>query len=130
MNTVVISLGSNSSDCQYQIDFAIRHIMSKLENVSVSSIYESEALNGVDAPYLNTVLVAESSMMLDDVTAFLKQWERLCGRTPESKLQGVIPIDLDVVVWNDIVLKKKDFSYPFFTRGYNELVASGAITSI
>lgn len=128
MNNVVISIGSNSSDRQWQLDYAIRHLKSKFKSVSVSSIYESSAQNGKDAPYLNAVMVGETNMDLDKTTAFCKQWETLCGRTPASKLEGVIPIDIDIVVWNGDVVKETDFLFPYFTRGYHQLVAAGKVS--
>ena len=58
MVKLVISLGSNSHDRQCQMDFAIRHLKSILKNVLVSSIYETPAINGKDAPYFNAVAFA------------------------------------------------------------------------
>lgn len=106
---------------------AILHIMSKLENVKVSSIYDTPALNGVDSNYLNAVLVAMTNMNLEKTTEILKQWEISCGRTSESKLIGSIPIDLDVVVWNGEILRERDFSCQYFRLGYNQLVELGYI---
>lgn len=122
MNKLVISLGSNSPDRQSQMEYAIRHLKSKFLNVMVSSVYETLATNGKDAPYFNAVMIAETSLEINDATLFLKQWEMLCGRTLESKYQGVIPIDLDIVMWNDDIIKPNDYSYPYFTLGYNQLL--------
>ncbi|MBR5332670.1 MAG: 2-amino-4-hydroxy-6-hydroxymethyldihydropteridine diphosphokinase [Muribaculaceae bacterium] len=122
MNTLVIGIGSNSKDCQQQMACAMEHLATLFYEVKVSSVYETPALNGKDASYLNAVAIAKTDMELSQATSCLKQWEKQCGRTPESKLQGSIPIDLDIVVWNDDVLREKDFSYSFFTKGYKELV--------
>ena len=128
MNKVVISIGSNSEDCKIQMESAIQHLKSTFSNVVASTAYETLALNGKDASYLNAVAVAETDMTFDDATMILKQWEKTCGRTPESKLKGIIPIDLDIVVWNNEVVREKDYSYSFFTQGYNQLIALGAIS--
>ena len=128
MSRVIISIGSNSQDRHFQMNEAILHLKSKFETVTVSNIYESEALNGKDAPYLNAVAVGETEMTFEEATAFLKQWEKSCGRTPESKLKGVIPIDLDIVMWNKEIVREKDYNYSFFTQGYNQLIALGAIS--
>lgn len=121
MNTLVIGIGSNSADRQQQMTEAMKHLKTLFCDVRVSSIYETPALNGKDASYLNAVAIANTDMELLEATSALKIWEKQCGRTPESKLQGSIPIDLDIVVWNDVVLREKDFSYSFFTKGYKEL---------
>ncbi len=128
MNCVIVSLGSNSSDRLIQIEVAISHLKSLFENVSVSTIYESEALNGKDFPYLNAVAIFQTQYTIEHVNVLLKEWEKQCGRTFESKLKGSIPIDLDIVVWNGNIVRQSDFSYPFFMHGYKELIASGVIS--
>lgn len=122
MNTLVISLGSNSNDRSVQMDNAVLYLKSIFDGVSYSTIYETQALNGKDAPYLNAVAVANTDLSIVDATKMLKEWECKCGRTIESKLVGSIPIDLDIVVWNGEVVREKDFSCDFFTRGYQQLV--------
>lgn len=123
MSRVIISIGSNSQDRHFQMNEAIFHLKSKFETVTVSNIYESEALNGKDAPYLNAVAMIQTEHTIEDVAKSLKEWEKQCGRTPKSKLKGSVPIDLDIVVWNDEIVRQADFSYPFFIRGYKELIS-------
>lgn len=124
MNTLAISLGSNSKDRCIQMDDAVQYLNSIFDGVSCSSIYETQALNGKDAPYLNAVAVANTHLSIVEATKLLKKWECQCGRTTESKLIGSIPIDLDIVVWNGEVVREKDFSCDFFTQGYLQLVPS------
>ena len=56
----------------------------------------------------------------------LKKWEADHGRTMEDTLSGVIKIDLDLVIWNEHILRPKDFERHYFNRGYRELLAKGA----
>lgn len=125
MNTLAISLGSNSKDRSIQMNDAIQYLNSIFEGVLSSTIYETKELNGKDAPYLNAVAVANTHLSIVEATNLLKEWESQCGRTTESKLIGDIPIDLDIVVWNGEVVREKDFSCDFFTQGYLQLVPSG-----
>lgn len=124
MNTFAISLGSNSKDRSIQMNDAIQYLNSIFEGVLSSTIYETQALNGKDAPYLNAVAVANTHLSIVEATKLLKKWESQSGRTTESKLIGSIPIDLDIVVWNGEVVREKDFSCDFFTQGYLQLVPS------
>ena len=127
MNNVVLSVGSNSPDRQWQMESVIRYIESMLKNVCSSSIYETLALNGKDAPYLNAVIVADTDMSIDDAKKFFKQWEALCGRNKVSKLKGVIPIDIDIVVWNGAIIREGDFFAYYFSQGYYQLLSLGKI---
>lgn len=124
MNSLILSIGTNSADREWQMSQAIKRMKQLFKKTVVSDIYEVPAHNGVDAPYLNAVLVATTSMALEETNGLLKQWEALCGRTPASKLQGVIPIDIDVVVWNDEVLRPVDYSRSYVSLGISRLLAS------
>ncbi len=124
MNTLIISLGTNSSDREWQMSHAIKHLKQMFKKTVVSEIYEVPAHNGVDAPYLNAVMIASTANTLDEVNAALKQWEVVCGRTPASKLKGDIPIDLDVVVWNDKVIRPVDYSRSYVSQGMSQLLST------
>ena len=64
----------------------------------------------------------ESVLDFYELNSLIKQYEKDSGRTPESKLKASIPIDIDIVIFNDIVIKPKDFNFDFFQIGYKELV--------
>lgn len=121
---MILSLGSNSLDREWQMKQAIKQIKQLFTKVVLSEIYEVGAHNGIDAPYLNAVAVASTSMTLDEVSVVCKQWETICGRTPASKLQGVIPIDIDVVVWNGEIVRETDYSRDYVAKGIVQLLNS------
>ena len=103
------------------MDLAFSHLKSVFDKVESSEIYETEALNGKDAPYLNSVVVGFTNMGYDETVEYMKKWEKQCGRTSDSKLKGIVPIDIDVVVWNETIVRPKDFEMSYFTRGYQQL---------
>lgn len=126
MTPCTISLGSNTDDREYQIDQAINGLGAYLSRCSVSEIYETEALNGKDSPYLNAVIHGFTSHSTEEVNAYLKQWEADHGRTLEEKAEGKVRIDLDLVIWDCRILRPDDFGRHYFNRGYRELLANGA----
>ncbi|MCM1162686.1 MAG: 2-amino-4-hydroxy-6-hydroxymethyldihydropteridine diphosphokinase [Muribaculaceae bacterium] len=121
-----IGLGSNTVDREYQIAQATEYICGILHKCSVSSVYESEAFNGKDKPYLNAVIHGLSPISEEALIKHLKDWEALHGRTQVKTLEGVIPIDLDLIIWDSRILRPKDFERHYFNVGYRELLASGA----
>ena len=121
MNTLTLSIGSNSRDREWQMKHGIEWLRHTLSNARVSSVYNSLAVNGRDADYLNAVISASTKLSLDDAVALMKQYESVCGRTQASKLQGVIPIDIDIVLWNGEVIRPADFAQQYFQRGWQEL---------
>lgn len=119
-----IGLGSNTPDREAQIKDAIDHICDYLSRASVSTVYESPAINGKDAPYLNAVIHGLSPVGSPALISFLKEWERDKGCTESAP--GEVPIDLDLVIFNSRILRPKDFERHYFNRGYRELLANGA----
>lgn len=124
-----IGLGSNTDDREYQITQAIEFLLGTLTKCSASSVYESEAFNGKDKPYLNAVVHGYSSSNYDDTIKVLKKWEADHGRTQIDTFEGIIPIDLDLVIWDSRIMRPKDFERHYFNQGYRELLAKGAFQS-
>lgn len=123
MNVVVLSLGSNSSDKEQQMTNAVKQMKHLFKSVAISDFYEVPAINGKDAPYLNSVMVVSTAMAIDEMNLLLKRWEIECGRTLESKQKGVVPIDLDIVMWNREVIRPVDYSRSYVSKGIAQLLA-------
>ncbi len=124
-----IGLGSNTEDREFQITQAIEHLCGYFHRCAVSSVYESEAFNGVDKPYYNAVLHGYTNHSYEDVIKFLKAWEEECGRTQLQNMEGNIVIDLDLVIWDSRIKRPRDFERHDFNKGYRELLAKGAFQS-
>ncbi len=129
-NTCTISLGSNSPDKESQIKKAVDHICEYLKNCSISSVYETEAINGKDDAYLNAVIIGSTNADYESVNKYLKDWEAECGRTKSDSQNGVVVIDLDLVIWDEHIKRPKDFERLYFNQGYRELLASGAYETL
>lgn len=123
MNRYVISIGSNSADRDIQLAKAIDWLSSIAKSIKASSVYCTESINHVDNEYMNAVAVCESEHSHNDLNDMLKQYEINCGRSKESKLNGVIPIDLDIVIANDIIQRPVDYNREYFKIGWSELNA-------
>ena len=121
MNRFVLSIGSNSGNREYQMSQIVTLLNDLFNNISVSDIYETPAINGKDAPYLNGVIIGHTSMDLDEAIKTLKELERNQGRTLELKSQGIVPIDIDIVIWNNEIVRMRDYEQDYFLRGYQQL---------
>lgn len=122
-NNLVLSIGSNNHDREWQMKNAIEWLRKQFNAVKISEVYEAVADNGIDGPYLNAVMTAETDLDLDAAIVLVKQWETLCGRTPVSKIKGEIPIDIDIVVWNGNIIRPTEFGRPYFRHGYDLLTS-------
>ncbi len=119
---VFIGVGSNADKKEAQVADALTFLNSQLRNMASSSVYVTEALNGRDACYCNAVVTGATTLSADDLNVVLKRYERSCGRTADCKTRGTVPIDLDIVVFGDEVIRPDDIARDYFRRGYLELL--------
>lgn len=122
MNTALISLASNSPDKREQMEQAFAELRAMGIVARSSSIYETAPYGNPRHPnYLNAVAcihtLAEYPVLYDT----LKDLERAHGRTPQSKLSGEIPLDIDIVVWNGETLRPQDYERDYFKTGLHEI---------
>ena len=120
-NAVVLSIGRNSADREAQMTTCIAWLRGIGTLTKLSSVYNSPASNGKDPDYLNAVAEIATALTHPELTKLLKDYERQCERTPQSKSLGSIPIDIDIVMWNGEVLRPKDFAQYYFAKGWNEI---------
>lgn len=82
-----------------------------------SDLHESQAYgdnNPTTPRYLNAVCQGQTSLTLTDVTAWLKALETEMGRQRGASANGQVTIDLDVVVWDDSVLRPNDAGRSYY----------------
>lgn len=62
-------------------------------------------------------------MDLDTFAAELKALECRTGRTPEQRKAHpeAIPVDIDLITWDRMVLKPQDVTRPYLIEGLREL---------
>ena len=93
MNTVLISLASNTPDKLRQMNNAFAELQ-EMGLVAASSIYETVACGSIKSPnYLNAVVKIFTDTDHQELHDVLKTMEKAHGRTPESKLSGKIPLE-------------------------------------
>lgn len=122
MNRFIISIGSNSVDRHDRVEKAVAYLMAITAVERVSMIYETEPWGGGDKEYCNCVILGSASMDLERLSALAKEWESTNGRDEASRKAGIVPVDVDVVVWNDEVLRPRELEREYFLKGYREII--------
>lgn len=113
LNKVILSLGSNR-DPEVNIRAAGELIRDYFVTVSFSEAVYTEPIGlPVKTPFLNQAVIAYTADQPEAVHIALKQMERQLGRTPEEKAQHVIRIDIDLLQWNEQILKPDDLKRPY-----------------
>lgn len=118
---VVLSFGSNCGDRIANIVNALEWFRSLAADCCLSSIYETPEIHGHGAPYMNAVASGYIVVDFDSFERQTKLYEVRNGRDTSSRLQGKVPIDIDIVMRDNEILRPLDFSCEFFQIGYKEL---------
>nr|MBD5376576.1 2-amino-4-hydroxy-6-hydroxymethyldihydropteridine diphosphokinase [Bacteroides sp.] len=123
---LVVGIGSNTTDREFRMQSAIEALCGKFTDANVSAVYETQAVNGHDAPYFNAVFSGMTTMTMEDVIVWLKEQERLAGRNELENIEGQVHLDLDLVIWDGRIVRPADFDRTYFNIGYRQLLAEGA----
>ncbi len=114
MTQVFLGLGSNLGDRKKNIQDAVRRIQERgiAGGIKVSSLYETEPEGVKKQPlFLNGVLEMETDLSPQELLAALKSIEKQGGRKKGWKW-GPRIIDLDLLLYGDLVMKEEDLEVP------------------
>lgn len=95
---------------------AIEWLRGILEGLEASEVYFTEALDGHSPDYANAVAGGYTELCAEELTQMCKEYETHSGRIP-----GKIIIDIDVVMYDEDVLRPKDFAQSYFVKGFREI---------
>ncbi len=121
-NKAIVSIGSNS-DRTKNVRQTIEVLKKTYPDAEFSSpeITEPIALPEGTKPFMNLVGLIHTELSKDQFVEKLKEIEAFIGRNKEDEEEGIIAIDIDLLEWNDEILKPKDLIRPFIVNGLEEL---------
>lgn len=121
-NKAIISIGSNRDRTAN-----IKKVTEILQaNYPGSRFSTPEITDPIDLPegskaFLNLVGMIPTNLKRDEFVAQLKEIEEELGRDPDDDEEGIIPMDLDLIEWNDEVVKPRDFVRAYVIAGLEEI---------
>lgn len=107
-----LGLGSNLGDRELNLLEAVERLRLLGDVVKVSRPYETEPVGYAEQPrFLNVAVLLETSLQPAPLLAALKQVEADLGRV-ETVRYGPRPIDLDILVYDDLILQTPELTIP------------------
>ena len=83
---------------------------------------ETEAIgSGFLSPFSNQVARLTTPLSAEEVRTILKSIEKENGRLPEDKAKGIVKLDIDLLMYDDTVLKPKDMEKSYIYKGMKVL---------
>ncbi len=110
--TVYLALGSNQGDRRQNLLDALDELAAQVQIERLSSVYETEPAYETDQPYFyNMVLRGTTSLKPGGLLRFAKSVEQHLGRK-EGLRFGPRPIDVDILLYDDLQLNETDLIIP------------------
>lgn len=121
LKTCYVSLGSNLPDGYGYVMRAMEWLRNVMVVERCSDIYTTPSVSlGDDSMYFNAVARCITDMTASQLELMLKQYESESGRRRDADCHCVV-IDLDLVVFDDVVLRPRDAARDYFRIGLSQL---------
>ena len=106
-----VSIGSNI-DKEIHIPSSLRALEQHFGELTVSSTYESEAVGFSGDNFYNLVVGFDSDLDVKSVAKILRQIELDHGRTRDSKKFSARTLDLDLILYDDLIINDGRLQIP------------------
>lgn len=123
MAQVVLGIGSNCGNRLENVANTLRWLSDILGDFKFSKIYETPAVGKTSNPYLNAVCIGQFGGKIEVLNKILKTKEIDMGRNEECRMRGDVPIDIDIVMADEEIIKEWDYNQKFFRMGYKEITS-------
>ena len=121
MNRAIIALGANINPAA-NISRAKKIIAQNHHVLAESHIVETKPIGYDSQPnFLNGTILIETNFERTALARWLKQVEKQMGRTRTKNKNGPRTIDLDIVVWNDVIVDNDVYKRDFLWNAVREV---------
>lgn len=120
MNRAVICLGSNVATAKAEIASAIE-LLKELGNIEDSSgnYLSDPEYTSTEHAYTNCIIVLGTELSSLELASRCKSYES--RRRQAVPFPGRVTIDIDIVRFNDTVLRLRDYAASYFCKGMQRL---------
>jgi 2-amino-4-hydroxy-6-hydroxymethyldihydropteridine diphosphokinase len=113
MATAYIGLGCNLGNREANLRWALRGLWRMGRVTAVSALYESEPVGGpAQPPFYNAACCLETGLEPRPLLRFLQGLEHELGRRPGGERWAPRPIDLDVLLYEGLVVDEEGLVIP------------------
>ena len=111
MATVFLGIGSNESP-EENLQLAIRELRSRYGELELSPIYKSASVGFSGADFLNLVLRFQSDATARSICNEIELIHNLAGRVRGSDKWESRPLDIDLLLYNDLIEDERPVRVP------------------
>lgn len=120
-HSYLLCLGSNFKR-HVHLAAARDALQKQFTNILFGEEMETEAI-GTDvlSPFSNQLAKLQTDLSLNEVSHILKRIEIENGRLSEDKAQGIVKLDIDILLADSAVIKPDDLKRDYIIRGMESL---------
>jgi 2-amino-4-hydroxy-6-hydroxymethyldihydropteridine diphosphokinase len=121
MNDCIIGIGSNI-DPKNNIQKSLAFLEQNVEIIAISSWVKTAPIGIINQnDFINGAVRIRTAFSQDNLINYLKKLENELGRDRSLPKFGPRTIDLDIVVWNNIIIDKDYYTRDFIKNAVDEL---------
>jgi 2-amino-4-hydroxy-6-hydroxymethyldihydropteridine diphosphokinase len=121
MNDCIIGIGSNINP-ENNIPESLTLLKQQVEIIAISSWVKTAPIGITDQDdFINGAVRIRTALSRDSLFNYLKKIEDKLGRDRTLPKFGPRTIDLDIVVWNKIIIDNDYYTRDFMKNAVNEL---------
>ena len=123
MHKILLGIGTNIDTC-FNMKQATDYLRYYFPNIKFTSTIETKPYGDMfTTPFINALAYFETDKSKDEIQLQLKLIEKKMGRKSSHKKEGVIIIDIDLIKWNNEVLKPDDLKRDYMQQLLQEINA-------
>jgi len=111
MATVYVGLGSNI-DPENNLHLGVRELRERFGELQLSAVYRNRAVGFEGDDFLNLVARFESEESPEAICAQIELIHNLSGRSREGGKWEARPLDIDLLLYNDLVVDEQPVHIP------------------
>ena len=113
MAKIFLSLGSNLGNKEHNLQSAIKKLSEIIDIKKTSSIYQTEPTDYEEQPnFLNLVIEAETNLSPEELIKSTQKIQKELGTKEKAVRYGPRIIDIDILFYNDLIMKKENLTIP------------------
>lgn len=117
----LLCMGSNTNRFT-QLSDARKVLSEAFPDIHFGELMETQAIgSGFHSPFSNQLARFTTTLSSESVHNLFKELERHSGRHPGDKAQGIVKLDIDLLTFDNKVLKPEDMKREYIRRGISLL---------
>lgn len=112
MHKIILALGSNH-EAKVNIELALNLLSKSIKIIQSTPSYDNESTEFPISIFTNKILVCETELTYEILNKELKRIETECGRNNYAKTSGIIPLDIDILLYDNNRYHINDWDKPY-----------------